>query len=45
MTPFFWSVDRVTRDRLAKLDSVDTEVDVVVHAYRRTPGRDASHAT
>jgi 23S rRNA (guanine745-N1)-methyltransferase len=36
MTPFYWSVSQDTRDRLAELDSLDTEVDVVVHAYRRT---------
>ncbi len=36
MTPFFWSVGQDTRDRLAELDSLDTEVDVVMHAYRRT---------
>jgi len=36
MTPYFWSADRTTRDRLAALDHLDTEVDVVVHAYRRT---------
>jgi len=37
MTPYFWSADRATRDRLAALEQLDTEVDVVVHAYRRTP--------
>lgn len=36
MTPFFWSVNDDTRARLATLDSLDTEVDVVVHTYRRT---------
>ncbi|MGH3934646.1 MAG: putative RNA methyltransferase [Pseudonocardiaceae bacterium] len=36
MTPFFWSVDDDARARLAALDALDTEVDVVVHAYRRT---------
>jgi 23S rRNA (guanine745-N1)-methyltransferase len=40
MTPFFWSVNQATRDRLAELDALDTEVDVVVHAYRRTPQHD-----
>lgn len=40
MTPFFWSVNQDTRDRLATLDALDTEVDVVVHAYRRTPQQD-----
>lgn len=41
VTPFFWSVDQATRDRLAEVDSLDTEVDVVMHAYRRTPRQDA----
>lgn len=41
MTPFFWSVDQATRDQLAELDALDTEVDVVVHAYRRTARQDA----
>lgn len=41
MTPFFWSVNQATRDRLADLDALDTGVDVVVHAYRRTPQQDA----
>ncbi|MGH3328954.1 MAG: putative RNA methyltransferase [Streptomycetales bacterium] len=36
MTPYYWSVDQATQARLAELDSLDTEVDVVVHAYRRT---------
>jgi 23S rRNA (guanine745-N1)-methyltransferase len=35
MTPFFWTVDQATQVRLARLDSLDTEVDVVVNAYRR----------
>ena len=35
MTPYFWSVDQPTRDRLATLDALDTEVDVIVQAYRR----------
>ena len=34
MTPYYWSVDQATQGRLAELDSLDTEVDVVVHAYR-----------
>jgi len=38
MTPFYWSVDQETQARLAHLDALDTEVDVVVHAYRRTSG-------
>jgi len=36
MTPYYWSADQVTQVRLAELDSLDTEVDVVLHAYRRT---------
>lgn len=35
MTPFYWTVDQATQSWLAHLDSLDTEVDVVVHAYRR----------
>jgi len=44
MTPFYWSVPDAVRDRLARLDQLDTEVDVVVHAYRRTrdDGTDAA---
>jgi 23S rRNA (guanine745-N1)-methyltransferase len=37
MTPFYWSAGQETRGRLADLDTLDTEADVVVHAYRRTP--------
>jgi 23S rRNA (guanine745-N1)-methyltransferase len=36
MTPYFWSVGPEDRDRLARLETLDTEVDVLVHAYRRT---------
>lgn len=36
MTPFNWSVNQDTRDRLTALHELDTEVDVVVHVYRRT---------
>src|SRR6266536_15560 len=36
MTPFYWSVPDAVRERLARLEQLDTEVDVVVHAYRRT---------
>lgn len=36
MTPFFWSVPPETQARLAAMDELDTEVDVIVHAYRRT---------
>lgn len=35
MTPFYWSVGDETRAKLADLDELDTEVDVVIHAYRR----------
>lgn len=35
MTPFYWSVDDETRAKLADMDELDTEVDVVIHAYRR----------
>jgi 23S rRNA (guanine745-N1)-methyltransferase len=37
MTPFYWSVGRETKETIAQLDSLDTEVDVIVHAYRRVP--------
>lgn len=36
MTPYFWSVDATTQTRLAATEALDTEVDVVVRAYRRT---------
>lgn len=35
MTPYFWSAAPGTQARLAGLDALDTEVDVIVHAYRR----------
>jgi 23S rRNA (guanine745-N1)-methyltransferase len=35
MTPFYWSVNQDTQARLAQLDALDTEVDVVLRAYRR----------
>jgi 23S rRNA (guanine745-N1)-methyltransferase len=38
MTPFYWSVDQETQTRLGGIDALDTEVDIVVHAYRRTAG-------
>jgi 23S rRNA (guanine745-N1)-methyltransferase len=45
MTPFYWSVGQAARDELTRLDALDTRVDVVLHAYRRTPGgRDAAAA-
>ncbi|MGH3621088.1 MAG: putative RNA methyltransferase [Sciscionella sp.] len=36
MTPYYWSVDQAIQARLAELAALDTEVDVVLHAYRRT---------
>lgn len=36
MTPFFWSASQDTQARLQATDKLDTEIDVVVHAYRRT---------
>lgn len=36
MTPFFWSADQETQARLQATGNLDTEIDVVVHAYRRT---------
>jgi 23S rRNA (guanine745-N1)-methyltransferase len=36
MTPYYWSASQPTRARLAQLDSLDTEIDVVVQAFRRT---------
>lgn len=36
MTPYFWSADDETRARTGALDALDTEVDVVLHTYRRT---------
>lgn len=39
MTPFFWSASQDTQARLQAIASLDTEVDVVVHAYRRTDSR------
>jgi 23S rRNA (guanine745-N1)-methyltransferase len=48
MTPFYWSVGDDTRATLAAMDHLDTEVDVIVHAYRRTAApqepEDARHA-
>ncbi len=42
MTPYFWSVDDDTRAEIAALDVLDTEVDVVVHTYRRTDNDSAA---
>jgi 23S rRNA (guanine745-N1)-methyltransferase len=36
MTPYFWSAGPQTQARLAGLDTLDTEVDVIVQAYRRS---------
>lgn len=36
MTPYYWSAGPETVGRLATVKSLDTEVDVIVHAYRRT---------
>jgi 23S rRNA (guanine745-N1)-methyltransferase len=36
MTPYFWSAGPQTQARLAGLDALDTEVDVIVQAYRRS---------
>lgn len=36
MTPFYWAVGNAARTRIAQLDSLDTEVDVQIRAYRRT---------
>ena len=32
--PFYWSASAETQARLARLDTLDTEVDVLVEAYR-----------
>ncbi len=45
MTPFYWSVNQATQQALARLDVLDTEVDVVLHAYRRTMDRPADERT
>ena len=34
-TPFCWSVDQATQARLAEMDTLDTDIDVLVNAYRR----------
>lgn len=36
MTPYYWSVPDPVREKIAATPSLDTEIDVVVHAYRRT---------
>jgi 23S rRNA (guanine745-N1)-methyltransferase len=35
MTPFFWTLNDDARSRLAGVESLDTEVDVVLQSYRR----------
>ena len=35
MTPYYWSAGAETQARLDALDALDTEIDVVVSAYRR----------
>jgi len=37
MTPFFWTLSAEAQNRLAEVTSLDTEIDVVVRAYRRLP--------
>jgi 23S rRNA (guanine745-N1)-methyltransferase len=37
MTPFYWSASAGTQARLAAIEELDTEVDVLIHAYRRIP--------
>lgn len=37
MTPFYWSASAGTQARLAATEELDTEVDVLIHAYRRIP--------
>jgi len=39
MTPFFWTLDAGGQARLGRVEQLDTETDVVVRAYRRTPER------
>lgn len=36
MTPFYWTADQEAQARLADIEELDTEVDVLLHAYRRT---------
>jgi len=37
MTPYFWSVDAAAQARVARVEALDTEVDVVARVYRREP--------
>jgi 23S rRNA (guanine745-N1)-methyltransferase len=41
MTPFYWSASQEAQARLGAIDALDTEVDVIVHAYRRVGDRPA----
>jgi 23S rRNA (guanine745-N1)-methyltransferase len=36
MTPFFWTLNAAARARLARVESLDTEIDVLLRCYRRT---------
>ena len=36
MTPFYWTLNAAGHARLAEVDALDTEIDVVLRAYRRT---------
>ena len=38
MTPYYWSAGPDARARLAAAERLDTEIDVIVHAYRARPG-------
>jgi len=37
MTPFFWTLSADAQARLGRVAALDTEIDVVVRAYRRLP--------
>ena len=37
MTPYFWSVDAAAQARVARVEALDTEIDVVARVYRREP--------
>lgn len=36
MTPFYWTADQDTQTRLQAVKELDTEIDVIVQAYRRS---------
>lgn len=42
MTPYYGSVGQAIQARLAELHPLDTDVDVIVHASRRTGNDQAS---